>query len=227
VHRDPRWLVVASVIAAPSAMYLWRVSITADQIWAMRRLLPLTVPGFLVLATVVLAAVWTRRGTWTKVAAASGALAVAVSPLLVWNHELFTTVELDNRYGEATSICAGLPSQRVAFVGSAHYPPTLTVLCDAEVVWFDPPVTAADLDRTREAWGGGDVSVVTFDATSVPWEDPSQVQPYLVISTTSWAYALSHIPREATVAESRVYLGVIGPEGFVAPIPAGGPALQD
>ena len=58
--RDPRYLILLTVIAAPSALYLWRVSVTPDLVWAMRRFLPVTIPGFLLAATITLVALWSK-----------------------------------------------------------------------------------------------------------------------------------------------------------------------
>ena len=59
-----RWLAALpalGVFLAVSLIYLWRPSITPDHIWVMRRFLPVTIPG------IVLLAVWTAHRGWVAV----------------------------------------------------------------------------------------------------------------------------------------------------------------
>ena len=218
-NRDPRWLVTAAIIGAPSALYLWRVSITPDQVWAMRRLLPVTIPGFLLLATVALAALWATRRTWARATTVLLAAAIATFPLTTWG-SLFTTVEHSGRYGQAETVCAALPSPRVVYVGTSAYLPTLRIMCDAEVVSFRTTPTPAELAEARDLWGGNDdVAVVTFTPEGLPWEDGQTPPPLLSTTTTQWWYSISYVPFEPVATTSSVYLGLIQEDGSLMPIP--------
>ncbi len=48
--RDPRVAMVVVTVAAASLLYLNKISIFPDQIWAMRRFLPIIIPGLLLAA---------------------------------------------------------------------------------------------------------------------------------------------------------------------------------
>jgi len=217
-ERDPRWLVTAAVIGAPSALYLWRVSITPDQIWAMRRLLPVTIPGFLLLATVALAALWATRRRWARAATVLLAAVIVAFPLTTWG-TLFTTVEHSGRYGQAEAVCAALPSPRVVFVGTFTYLPTLRIMCDAEVVTFETTPTPDELAEARDLWGGNEVAVVTFTPDGLPWEDGQIPPPLLSTTTTQWWYSISYVPSQPMATTSSVYLGLVQEDGTLVPIP--------
>lgn len=225
--RDPRWFLTAAVIGAPSALYLWRVSITPDQVWAVRRLLPITIPGFLILATVAVAALWATRRSWARAAAGVLAVVTLAFPLTTWHGGLLTTVEHSGRYGQARTICEALPTPRVVFVGASNYPPTLRVMCDAEVVTFTRPPGATRLAEAREVWGGGEIAVVTFNAEAVPWTESAGLRPFLVTPTGYWDRAISHIPDRPVVELSSVFLGVIQPDGTVEALPPAADTQQD
>jgi hypothetical protein len=218
-RRDPRWLVLATVIGAPSALYLWRVSITPDQIWAVRRLLPLTIPGLLVLATVALVWVWQRRRASRGVTVAAGLAAAAfvAAPVLSWRGDLFTTVEQDGRWAQAHEICAALPAGRVVVVGAPSYVPTLRVMCDVEVVAFGRAPEAPELLDVRRAWDD-DVAVLTFDAALVPWSGGQTPEPVRDGWTRTWEIDLDEIPAGGVTTRSTTYLGTIAPDGTVVPV---------
>ncbi len=212
-RRDPRLIMVLAVIAAPSALYLWQVSISPDQVWAMRRLLPVTLPGFLVASTLVLEALWTARRWWSRSLAALLGLSVALFPLTTWT-ELVRVPEQGGRLAEIQGVCAGLPTDKVVYLrhGGPQYLATLRSVCGVEVVQRGGVPTAEDLAEIEREWGG-DVSFVTFSAEGLPWPDDVVPAPYRSGEMTSWSYALSYIPYETEVSRSRVWIGTIGEDG--------------
>ncbi|WP_454043134.1 ArnT family glycosyltransferase [Cellulosimicrobium sp. Marseille-Q8652] len=218
-RRDPRLLIFVGVVAAPSALYLWRVSITPDQVWAMRRFLPVTIPGFLVAATLALVVIWETRRRWARVLAVLGAVAVAGWPLLTWSN-IFTVVEQDGRFGEATAACDAAAGRPVAVLETViPYEATLRAICGTETVAVSnaEPETLA---RLREAWGG-DVAVVAFHGEVIPWSDGVVPPPLRTTTETIWERTLVSPPQEARTTESRLWMGVIEPDGTVVPVPSG------
>lgn len=215
-RRDPRPFVVLATIGAPSLLYLWRVSITPDQIWAVRRLLPVTIPGFLLAATVTVVAIWGIGRLWARVVATGLGLAVAVVPFLTWG-PMFTVVEQDGRLGELHAVCDALVDERVVFVrvDSPPYLATLRSVCDVEVIEFRHAPSQAELAQVRAAWGGTDLSVTAFHESVIPWG--GEPEPLRSMVTTTWPNTLSHRPNEAVRRESHVWVGVIGPDGSVRP----------
>lgn len=218
-RRDPRLMVLLAVVAAPSALYLWRVSISPDQIWAMRRLLPVTIPGFLVVGTYALRALWDLRRVWWRGLAGVLAAAVALFPLTTWS-EMFRVPEQDGRLGELRTVCDALPTDKVVYVhaGGPPYLASLRSVCDVEVVQIERPPTTEELDAIREAWGGQDLAVVAFKPDALPWPAGEVPAPLLTTTTSTWDYALSHIPRTVTRGESSVWVATIGEGGTLTEV---------
>jgi len=219
-YRDPRLLVLFTVIAAPSALYLWRASISADQVWAMRRFLPVTIPGFLLAATFTVATIWSLRPRWARAVAALLAATIAVFPVFTWG-SLFTTVEQSGRWDEIKAVCAAVEGDHVLYVhaGGPTYLATLRTVCDVEVVEIQHAPTTADLAAIRDKWGGRDLAVVTFNPDALPWPDGKAPPPLKTSLITSWTDSLSHVPKDPAVSTSAVWVGKIKQDGSVVSVP--------
>src|SRR4029077_8562354 len=68
-HRDRAAAAVVFVVLPVAVMYLARPSITPDQPWAMRRFLPVVIPGIAIAIAAVLVRVW-QAATSVRVARA-------------------------------------------------------------------------------------------------------------------------------------------------------------
>src|SRR4029077_5990812 len=67
-----------------SALYLWTPQITPDQVWAMRRYVPVVVPGLIIAAVAELRAAWTWWTTSSAVrVVVRGGVIVACAAVLV------------------------------------------------------------------------------------------------------------------------------------------------
>ncbi|WP_250442489.1 hypothetical protein [Actinotalea sp. C106] len=221
-RRDGRYLVLLAVVAAPSALYLWRVSITPDHIWAMRRFLPLTIPGFLIMATIALAALWAARRIWTRALAGTLAVAVAAHPLTTWG-DLYTVPEQGGRWGQLQAVCAGIQGDRALLIraGGPPYLESLRSACDVEVVELRRLPNQEDLALIRQSWGGTDLDVVAFDEDALRGPDGEPISSLATHGTSNWTYALSHLPREAVLGVSQVWVGTIQEDGSVIPVDVG------
>ena len=219
-RRDPRLLLFLGVVAAPSALYLWSVSITADQIWAMRRLLPVTIPGFLVAATWVVAAVWRTRPRWTCWLAPPAAALVAFFPLTTWSG-LFTVVEHDDRYAQLHAVCETLTADRVILVnaGGPPYIEPLRLGCGVEVAAVYSLDSTQQVRRIVDAWGGGPVDVVSFAFETVPWVPGTPDGPLVEITTRAWERTLNELPDDYNERDSSVWVGTVNPDGTVSRLP--------
>lgn len=219
VRRDPAAWTLAVVVLGGSLLYLVRASITPDQLWAVRRFLPVTIPGLLVVAGWVVARLWSRRRQWLQVVAVALACVMVATPVLAWHRSAWTR-DLDGRRAQAEAVCAELDAHgvhRVVWVHSApfRYLATLRVLCDVEVVEFVTPPTAAQLAAVRAAWGPGDVAAVSFDVADLPWAD-GVGDEFAFARTTEIGRSLTGPPAENTVRESVAHGGVVQPDGTVA-----------
>jgi hypothetical protein len=219
-ERDPRLGVFTAFVMVGSMYYLIRVNITPDQIWAVRRLVPLTIPGFLIASAWALSRVPTTRRPARAVLVAALTVAVAVFPVLTWNG-LAGRVELRGRYEQALSACTALDHagvRHVVWIHSSpfHYLATLRVICDVDVVEFVSPPTEAQLAEVRAAWGTAPVAVMTFDAGMVPWT----TRPATPVETTvspEMARRLTGRPTTVTWTTSALWFGILTDAGTVTP----------
>lgn len=224
IKGDARLLLLLAVVAAPSLLYLLRVSITPDQIWAMRRFLPVTIPGFVVIAMFLMQAMMTRakglRGLWRtsgRMTVAVLAASTVIFPFVTWGN-MFNTIEHDGRLGEAESICRAVDGRPVVYISSRNYfyLPTLKTLCGVDVVTFRSAPTSSELRAVREAWDAREVVVVTFEDEHAPWA--REPVPYRTTSIQSWPTMLNQRPHDPSNSISEVWLGTIEEDGSVQPI---------
>ncbi|WP_155856157.1 hypothetical protein [Cellulomonas sp. URHD0024] len=219
--RDPRLALVFGVVVAPSLLYLWVVNITPDQIWAMRRFLPVTIPGFLLAAAVTLDALWSRRSSWAAPAAAVvGAVVVALFPALTWGPAA-VSIEQDGRLPEAHTVCDAVGDDPVVYVHAGEAPPylaTLRTMCDVQVIQALTTLSTADLVALKEAWGDQEVKLVTFDPYNVPWPDGVVPDPLRTTTITAWHERLQRIPYRAGRTTSRLWVATIGADGALTPV---------
>ncbi|GEL45172.1 hypothetical protein CHO01_02880 [Cellulomonas hominis] len=244
--RDPAATLLVAVVGVAAVFPLVRVSITPDQVWAVRRLVPATFPGLLVAATVALTALaggWgaARRGRGgasspggAPAPAASGVLVarrgaavalgavVAAFPLTTWG-SVAGVVELSGRATQAHAVCDALDDlgvDRVVWTHSApfRYLATLRVVCDVEVVELLEPPSAADLAAVRAAWGGGPVAALSFDATDYPWSEPPATSVGGTASQTL-GRTLTGPPDSVDTVWSEVWIGMVEQDGTVRPAP--------
>lgn len=241
-RRDPAATLLVAVVGVAAVFPLLRVSITPDQIWAVRRLLPATFPGLLIAAACALAALAGPRASVggrgavvargasggargaspgaRRAAAAVLALAVVAFPLTTWRPGA-DVVELSGRATQAHAVCDALDDLGVDRVVWTHSSPfrylaTLRVVCDVEVVEVLEPPTAADLAAIRAAWGGEPVAALSFDATDYPWTTPPTISVGGTASTTL-GRTLTGVPRTVDTTWSEVWVGLVQPDGTVRP----------
>lgn len=226
--RDPRLLVAIAVIAAPSLLYLWAISITPDQIWAMRRFLPVTLPGFLLFAAwffrLVMAWLLRRSNPIRATAAVVAAVVAAVGfafPAYTWKQSnLFTAVQYGGQLGQMEGVCTLLDGRPAVLVGSGSTSnlPTLRTLCGVNAVAVPGKMTAAQLSAARTAFGSQKPVVITYDPTSVAWEGGKSPAPYSSTVITSWQNVLNERPSQPVRPDVGIWAGTITVGGELAPI---------
>ncbi|HEY0217004.1 MAG TPA: hypothetical protein VGC57_11485 [Cellulomonas sp.] len=240
-HRDPARTVLVAVVAVAAVFPLVRVSITPDQIWAVRRLVPATFPGLLVAGACGLAALAGGAGgsgrsarsgrrehagrgvvpVLRRVAAAGAGVLVALAPWTHWNG-VAGVVELSGRDTQAHAVCDALTAtgaEKVVWVHSSpfRYLATLRVMCDVEVVEVLTPPTAADLAAIRDAWGGGTVAAASFDVSDLPWSQAPTDSVGGTLSTTL-GRTLTGPPTTVDSTWSEVWIGLVQGDGTVLPV---------
>jgi hypothetical protein len=228
-RRDPAATVVVAVVGVAAIFPLVRASITPDQIWAVRRLVPATFPGLLVAGSCALAVLGSSRGRpWAtpgrraarRWASAALAVAVVAFPVTTWRPGA-SVVELSGRATQAHAVCDALDDlgvERVVWTHSSpfRYLATLRVVCDVEVVEVLEPPSSTDLAAVRRAWGDEPVAALSFDVTDYPWTAVPSTSVGGTASTTL-GRTLVGVPRTVDTTWSEVWVGLVEPDGSVSP----------
>jgi hypothetical protein len=218
-RRDPAATLLVAVVGVAAVFPLVRVSITPDQVWAVRRLVPATFPGLLLAGACALAALAGARAA-RRAAAAVLALAVVAFPLTTWRPGA-SVVELSGRATQAHAVCDALDDLGVDRVVWTHSSPfrylaTLRVLCDVEVVELVEPADATQLAAIRRAWGDEPVAALSFDVADYPWTAVPATSVGGTASTTL-GRTLVGVPRTVDTTWTEVWVGLVQPDGSVAP----------
>lgn len=216
--RRANLFVLLVTLGVPSLLYLVRPSITPDQVWAMRRLLPAAVPLVLLCATWPLARLGGSGARPLHVMLAGlAAVPMLLAPRVTWG-ALVDSVEFSGRAAQVDQLCDAVTGSRVAVVRGAEPPllPTLRIMCDVDVVEVPAPVDAARLAEIRAAWGGGRVLVAAQVPNTVAW--PQGTAPTISASLTRWPHSLT--PADYPIPfESQIWLGDVEVDGSVTPVP--------
>lgn len=217
--RHPELVILLATLGIPSLLYLLRPSITPDQIWAMRRLLPAVIPAVLLLAGWLLPRIvrasapgWRRAAAWVLVAS------VLVAPLATWGSVVITT-EYGGRADQVRQVCDEVRGKRVVVAREYGPPwlPTVRIMCDADVVEVGRP-TSGELAQIRQAWGG-DVVVLTDVGELLPWAAGEPPAPWSRRAMARWPHSL--FPSLSPVRfRTDLWIATVGADGTVAPVPS-------
>lgn len=201
---------------APSLLYVVRPSITPDQVWAMRRFLPVVLPSVLLIATWALmrlqsSATW----RWSGSAAAALAAVVLIQPAIGWR-QLLLTVEHGGRLDQVQAVCDLVGSNHVVSVRTEGptWLPTMRIACGADVVELREPPTQEQLAALRSAWGDSALVAITQTRGAVPWSaDPD---PHSWTCVSRWPETIRR-PDVPEAEESVLYSGTVEADGSVTP----------
>jgi hypothetical protein len=217
-RSDLLWL---SALFLPSAvLYLTEPNITPDQIWAMRRFLPVVIPGML-LATVWVARVLLDRGRLRGRLGRAGGILVAITLVvstvgwpLTSVHHLWEEKNFAGALAGHRAICDEIDDRATIVAGIGPYLPTILVLCDVTAVSIKEP-TPELLAEAREALGG-EVFLVTHAPGTVPWN--GNPLPPLTWTQKVWETSVAGPPDEVLEETKKVWLGLVQPDGSVEPV---------
>jgi hypothetical protein len=216
-RRDPQLLVLLTTVGTVGALYLNRASITPNQVWAMRRFLPVVLPGLLVAAVWAAARLVRRRPDllWFGGLVAAG---VALSPALFWG-PVAATGEQTGEYDEVMSACHAIHGDKVVITGrltsSGYYLPSTRVVCGAQTLYVPEP-TATTLAQISKNWGGKPVSLLTFYPDSTPWTTAPTVPVHTGIYP-SWQNSLVSRPPNVNRERRTLWAGDSQADGSVVP----------
>ena len=237
-RRNLPIVLVTSVLAVNAALYLVNISITPDQIWAMRRFLPVIEPGGLLILAWGLSQAWEGRaaiGAWlSRLAPAVSArartrfvgLILAISavvcglwPATTWG-SMFRVREGGGQLNLVEQVCDVVRDQRVLILGDipvmGFYQPTFRNFCGSTVITMPVNSDPARIAKVVSLWGGGPVHVVAFYATGVPWTR-TPAKPNFTDAYQMWESVLSRRPANPVPERTDIYLGMVRADGRVTP----------
>lgn len=233
VRRDGHWAIFWGAVMAPTLMYVLRPAIVPDQIWAIRRFEPATLPGIVLaaaLGTWVLVALTRRESTRIILRRCAGG-AFLLLPLTTWfsvsgDSEFPVTTatnvssrEMSGAREQLDALCAIEPGRPIVLVGTSSHYGSLRVTCDVPVVLSLAAPTAAELAQMASVWDQAPV-VLTREVADVPWT----TDPHVVVESQvrHSAHTLQRIPTSYIERNYRWYAGVVGDLGTVQPVPITG-----
>jgi hypothetical protein len=228
-RRNAGYVPLLGVLGVSSALYLNKSEITPDQIWAMRRYLPVVIPLGLLLAAGVLRTLWCqlreREVGWRRpaqTALAIAGVALAFAPALSWRHTL-RVAQYGGDQALLSRLCATVAGSDVIISdrgpGGTIFLPGLRVQCGVQAVLASEPNPAA-LAQIAANWrrAGSDkpVVVLSFLPDGAPWTStPSG--PTVTGTATVWDEPLLHRATTWHTDQIAVYVGDLEPSGAVAP----------
>lgn len=230
VVRDRGAFVFLAAVAAPSAIYMVKPEIVPDQLWAIRRFEPITIPGLAIAAG--LGAWWLaqryleRKAHLTRESAATLAAAALIVPLLSTyisirpgdEEPILVSVYAVNReqagaQEQVEALCDVIDSRPVVLVGSAQYFGTIRVMCDVPVVLALVDPEPAALAEMAMHWGESPV-VLTQDISLMG----AGAQPVVTDDMYRGEYALQHMPRRISVHDDDWFAATVDARGNLIPV---------
>lgn len=212
------------VVLTTSGLYLYDPSIAPDQIWAMRRFVPIIMPGTVIGAVFVLSRLRRRvPAGWLPLAAAvTGAALLFPTAYITW--PLAQVREGVPQLTEAQRICRALPKDAaVILIGelALTYPQTVRSYCDVPAAALVAPATAAALAGVAHnaSAAGHTLYLVSTggSAAFVPTNQaPAQLHPVSEVMVRTWILSLRRPPRVFSNIRRRMYVGKVGVDGLVA-----------
>jgi hypothetical protein len=236
---NPPLVGLLGVLVPLSCISLAYPDITADQIWSMRRFLPIVIPGFLIGAAYVGRRL-VRYGRGPQVAVGVLSLAALVLTLQTAS-PLATTREGVPQLAEIENVCHNLPANAAVVVsgtGNFVIGATMTVRAYCRV-----PAAAQSVESDQEtkqvipidqialsgmqqsaAAAGHTLLVLTDDPKVLPADDKTGARPVTPalshIKVTFWLPVLTHAVHDPWPQTRTLYLVSVRPDGTVS-TPAG------
>lgn len=215
-RRDAAVLVLVVPAGLAALLYMDKVSITPDQVWAYRRLLPIITPALLVGAVVTIEAWLSRSGRrrvprlLKQAIGLLAALAVAAGPLLAWN-SLLRLPEGSGDVALTHDLCEAATADSV-FVATGHPPGniwlTLYTVCGKRVV-----LGAVSQRDQLDALANG-TQVMAFAPADLP-HGTKLGAPNVHGTQTFWRPTLVSLPKDRNEVEWSIWVGHVENGDFV------------
>jgi len=234
--RFESWVFLGAVLT-PTLLYLVRPQIVPDQLWAIRRLEPATLPGLALAAGV--GAWWladhlARR--WphlTRQIIATAAVILVAAPVTTYVSirpsdgepilaAVYTYVrEQQGARAQIDALCDVADGRPIVLAGTSSHFGSLRVMCDVPVVLALEAPTPETLRQATEIWG--EAPVVLTEESAWFWD--TAPTPVVTSTTYQGEYALQHMPRRMSTRDFTWYGGVVNADGSLTALePDGSPA---
>jgi hypothetical protein len=222
---DPAGALMLTVAGFGSALYLWKPSIVPDQIWAMRRFVPATMPLMVLLAAVSIAALGrvvaaSQAGhVWERPVVVVGSAGMLMFPLAT----TFPVRHFEPQAGALTVVEAACKAvgPKAAIVFAANDPAGLLLptavrtWCNVPVAVLTRPQSSAEIHQMVRSWRANDrtVWVVGSSAEAVAESAPG-VRASLVASATNpreLEMTIQRAPQSYTPSTVTLFAAPAGP----------------
>lgn len=229
--RGDRLLVAPlGMFLSTALLYLTVPSIVPDQVWAMRRYLPVVIPGFLVAAAAALSLL-ARRGRVGLVAGLVLGGGLVLFPA-AGSARLATIREGVPQLAEVQNLCAALPADAALAVTGplgVTYQQTVRSYCGVPVAELRQPTRPhlAEMETAARAHGRRLLLLAT-DRTAVAPAAPAGAfwPPISCVGVVHLNAVVEHAPNAWGAERRAMLLGVVTPQGTVAPAPPARPPLS-
>lgn len=226
VVRDRRLelLPFLAFLLVTALLYLLQPSITPDQIWAMRRYVPIVIPGLAICALLVLTEGLRRLSGNTRTVVAVVAGIALFAPVAYITRPLLTVREGTPQLQEIQRVCDTLPDRDgVVIAGDMGFRYAMTVrsfcLSPAATVGQDRmSVNALSIAAKKLASDGRQLWILGADDVQPQLAALSAAgEPVIFnqLNTKVWAKALETPPRGIINVGRNFYLGHVGLDGKV------------
>lgn len=217
-RRDPALLAALPfllVFGASTLLYLWRPSIIPVQYWAMRRFLPTTIPGLLVLA-VWIGSSWRPAGRRARTAVGCVVAAAVLVPPAVFLPPHIPEADYTPMLAATQQICAALhPDDAVVILGGERLatgmPQTVRAFCRVPTAVIDTSTTNAQLQQVQAAVKRSGRHLVYLAPVPGPFRSDGavaagQFRQVVDLAPQVVALSLSHRPRNRFTFPFTVWL---------------------
>ncbi len=228
VHRSVRRrdLAVAALlllVLPTTLMYLLKASIFPDQVWAMRRYLPLIVPGLLIALTYALQQLVARLRRVGALAALV-VTSVALYEVLAASLPLWSEREYVAQHAEVQAVCQALGPDAILLLDvgegsvSAGYQQTYRSYCQIPVQGVFDPQTEELAELSRAAATQGQQLYLGVLLQSRPEDGPAGLPDLTEVSIRKWAEQLNQLPVEVHEFTRLTRLGLVQDDGSFLPV---------
>lgn len=207
-RRDPHLVPTVVIIAGCSVLYLWDPSIYPDHFWAIRRFVPVVIPGLIFFATLGVSHALARLPKAWAFAAAAGS--VVLLSMFTFNASMLILTFAESRgfFAQLHALAEKLPADELIVThGHKYWVTPLYVAFGRKVVPID--ITTLEGRRAWDAWVTKQTSQhkAAYLLTEVNENTPRSVwdAPF-VLSRSISEPTVNPLPRRILIVVSKVQL---------------------